>query len=195
MKPLFVTLGILGFTVLSTQFFRHLNVYWFPLKDSVLDKYEEKTEKEIADSQSLAELISQYENARRKVKEWEKGKSKDEIEKSRFNDDLRRDESKFRQAIQEWESRSREIIDLHFFWWIGLGCICLGLVCSYVSNRWLGAALLTVGFIEMIYWTSPLFRFTGGGTEFERLLIWKLRYTGASLVLLLGLWGYFVRKK
>jgi hypothetical protein len=187
-----MTLGMLGLLGLSTQFLRHLYVRWIAPRTSVLDKYQEKTEKDIAASQSLDELLKQYDEAHRKVKKWEESKTQEERAKAGTWDEPHRSAEKLKEAITAWESRSREISELHFFWWCGLGCVGLGLVAFSCGGRWLGVAGITIGFAEMIYWTSPIF--FGSGAEFERLLTWKLIYTGASLALLLCLWGYFVRR-
>jgi hypothetical protein len=41
-------------------------------------------------------------------------------------------------------------------------CLILGLGCFLFANRWLGIAVLAVGFVEMIYWTSPSGIMAGG---------------------------------
>jgi len=160
---------------------------------SVLDKYQDNTERKIADSATIEELEAQYQEARKKVQESEEGKSEKEKDQLRW-DKFHQSEEKLRQAIQAWESRSREIGELHFFWWCGLLCLLLGLICFARGSKWFAVALMTIGFVEMIYWTSPTFRVFGGGTEFERLLIWKLVYTSVSLIVLLGAWGIVARQ-
>ena len=194
MKAFLVTTGMLALLGLSTQFLRHLYVGWIAPTTSVLDKYQDKTDQDIEASQSLDELLQQYDEARSKYKEWEQGKSREQIAKEGHWEESYKSMEKVKRAIDAWENRLREIAELHFFWWCGLTCVALGLVCLLRANPWLGVGALVVGFVEMIYWTSPTFRWFGGGGEFERLLFWKLVYTAASLVLLLGLWTFFVRR-
>lgn len=193
MKALLVTLGMLGLLYLSSQFLRHLYVKWIAPTASVLDKYEDQTDKGIAASESLESLLQQYDEAYRKVKEWEKDKTEEERVKASSWEEPHKSADKLKQAIKTWEGRTQEIAELHFFWWCGLVCIALGLGCFVWGNQWLGVAAMAVGFAEMIYWTSP--PFLGRGGEFQRLLFWKLIYTTVSLVLFLGLWGYFVRTR
>jgi Flp pilus assembly protein TadB len=194
MNPLLVTLGILTFLSLSTQLFRHVHVAYVVPRLSVLNKYDEKTEKDIAASQSIEVLLRQYEEARQRIKQLEDDKTEEEKVKLPRVGEPYTSEHKLKEAIQAWESRSREIGELHFFWWCGFLCLFLGLACFLRSNRWLAVAALTAGFIEMIYWTSPTFRVLGGGDEFERLLTWKLVYTSISLAFLLGIWAWMARR-
>jgi branched-subunit amino acid ABC-type transport system permease component len=49
-------------------------------------------------------------------------------------------------------------------------------------------AAVIAGFSEMAFWTSPLVRLPGAGTEFERLLNNRLVLSLVAWVLLLGIW-------
>jgi len=88
-----------------------------------------------------------------------------------------------REAINDWEARSKEIGALRFYWFIGLGFLVGGFLLYRKLNRWLGLTLLIAGFSEFIYWTSPTF--FGGPREFDRLLVNKFCFSLASLVLLI----------
>lgn len=184
-------LALLG---LSTQLLRHLYVGWLAPTTSVLDKYKDKTEQDIGASQSLEELIQQYDETQNKAKEWEKDKTPEQIAKEAYWAEPHKATGKVKEAIDAWENRRREISELHFFWWCGVLCVALGMIILVRANQWLGVGTIVVGFVEMIYWTSPAFRWFGGGGEFERLLFWKLVYTATSLALLFGLWAYFARR-
>lgn len=91
--------------------------------------------------------------------------------------------TRLREAINDWEARSKEIGALRFYWFIGLGFLVGGFLLYRKLNRWLGLTLLIAGFSEFIYWTSPTF--FGGPREFDRLLVNKFCFSLASLVLLI----------
>jgi hypothetical protein len=193
MKPLLVTLGLLGLLIATTQFLRHVCVALMPPTASFLDKFDDRPDKDNMASPSFEELTKQYEDVRAKIKILDAGKTEDERNKVNIWEEPYKTENKLRSAIQTSESRSREIADVHFFWWCGFGCAALGVGGFAKGNRWLAVAALTTGFVEMLYWTSPAVRLLGGVLEFERLLVWKLIYTTATLGLLLGLWVYVDR--
>lgn len=200
MRALLVTLGILALSALSSQLFRHIYVRSVAPTTTVLEKYKDKTEKDIDTSQSLDELVRQYEAAYNKQKEWEKQNKWDQVTdegpsdlhraKAREWAELNRPVAKLERAIREWEERSQEVLQLHFFWLCGAGCAIVGLLCLLCS-RWFAVALLALGFAEMIYWTSPSF-FRSGGVEFERLLFWKVTYTAIALAFLILMWGILI---
>jgi hypothetical protein len=194
MKAFLVTAGLLFLLGLSTQLLRHVYVAWLEPRTSALDKYKDKTEKEIIASESVDDLLKQYDEAQAKHKEWEGDKTPAQKAKEGYWQESYKSKEELKKAIDAWESRSREISELHFFWWCGVCCVVLGLVSFVRTNQWLGLGAILVGFVEMLYWSSPTFRFLGGGVEFERLLVWKMAYTGLSLILLLGLWIYFARR-
>ena len=197
MKSLLITLGMLGLLAVSTQLFRHVYYGWIVRTDSFLDAYKEKEEKEVAKLKTIEELTAKFDETHKKLKElektqkeWRKGKTDEEIRK--MPEDLGvgglvMSDRELTEAISAWERRSEEIRQLHFFWWCGLACLCVGLGSFFWANRWFGIAGMAIGIVEMIYWTSPAFM--GGGLEYERLLFWKLVYTGAALFILLVLWA------
>lgn len=193
MKSLVVTLGILFLLGFSTQLLRHVHARWIAPTTSVLDAYRDETDKDIAASTTLEELHRQYEETHREWKERGLGKTDKEKHGNERWWELNNSENKLRQAIESWEQRSREIGELHFFWWSGFLCAAAGLICFLRSAGWLAIGLIIAGFTEMLYWTSPPWRFFSGSAEFERLLFWKTVYTAAGLALLLVFWGYFAR--
>jgi hypothetical protein len=193
MKPLLVTLGLLGLLMASTQLLRHISVAWMPPTASALDKFDERTDKDSTASLSIEELTKQYDDVRRKIKVEDAGKTEEERNQVNIWKEPYKTENRLRSAIQTWENRSREIAEVHFFWWCGFVCVGLGVIGFAKGNRWLAVAALATGFVEMLYWTSPAVRLLGGVLEFEGLLMWKLIYTAATLALLLGLWVYLDR--
>jgi hypothetical protein len=70
---------------------------------------------------------------------------------------------------------------------MGLGLFSVGAL-VYLKSPWLGLALVVPGVAEMIWWTSPNFRFMGTMPEFERLLNNKLIFTNLALALVVGAW-------
>lgn len=198
MKSLLITLGTLAMLSISTQLFRHIYVFAIAPTTSVLDKYDSETEKEIASSDSIEELVLKYEAVKRRFdenkKKWEELEDNIQLKRESAEwsklQEANRTRDQISRAIGDWEARMREITEIHFFWWCGLTCTVLGLASFIWANRWLGITFMAIGFVEMIYWTSPTFRMLGGGLEFERLLMWKLIYTGVTFVLLLIMWGF-----
>src|ERR1700722_12148374 len=133
MKALLVTLGIILLLGFSTQLLRHLYVMWISPTTSVLDEYKDKTEKEFTASESLDELLKQYDEAYRKNKEWEVGKTPEEIAKRSL--EQRQSMDNLKQAIEAWETRSQDISELQFFWWCGVCCGVLGIICFGRVNQ------------------------------------------------------------
>jgi hypothetical protein len=193
MKALLLTLGMIGFLSITTQLFRHAYLTCVAPKSSVLEKYDDKTDKDNTASLSIEELTKQYDDVRAQIKVLNAGKTEQDKAKANIWEEPFKSEDKLRAAIQMWESRNREMMELHFFWWCGALCIVLGLIGFWKGNRWLAVALLATGFVEMIYWTSPPIRIFGSGPEFEQLVTWKLIYTTATLVLFLMGWVYLNR--
>ena len=188
MKPLLVTLGMLGLLIATTQLLRHLCVVWMPPTASLIDPFDDRTDKDVFASLGISELTKQYDEVRRKIKVVEAGKPADERGKINIWEEPYKTEDKLRSAIQTWEVRNREMVELHFFWWCGLMITAAGGAIFLQGSRWLAVAALATGFVEMLYGASPSVRFLGGTMEFERLLMWKLIYTAATLALLIGLW-------
>lgn len=190
MRPLQITLLILGLLFQSTQTFRLVYTKWLEPKDSVLDKYNEKVEKDIEGSENIEELLALYDQAYQKVKEYENNPKKPEIEyKDRGAKEPYKTERKIRSAINEYESHSFQIHKLRFFWFCGLCSILMGFIVYIKVERWLGIVGFITGFSEMIYWTCPvIFGIFGARFEFERLLNNKLFFSIITWFLLVLSW-------
>ena len=202
MKGLQITLFIIAFIILSTQSFRHVYVKWIEPTGSVLDKYNEEVEKDIESSKTLDELIYVFEEAHKKVEEYEADSvnREDKGEKKCKNDPFKspyynkwekepyKSEQKARQAIMRWESRNKMLFELYFYWFCGLLSIIIGILSYQRINTWLGISGIITGFSEMIWWTSPLHRAFGDKGIFEILLNTKLTLSVTSCLLLVILW-------
>jgi hypothetical protein len=201
MKALKITVFLLAVLVLTTQFARHIYVRYLEPRGSVLDTYEQtETKKAIKGATSLDELVSRYDVAKKRVDELDKQKKKSEANMSRDDRDVLRDkfgeehkedyerESDLKRAVHEWEKRSEETYELRVFWLFGFVFLLGGAILLVKGREWLGMAFIVPGIIEMIWWTSPSFRFAGSPIEFERLLMNKLAFTLITLVLVIAAW-------
>ena len=190
MKAFLVTLGMIGLLHRRRPQFVRLPLYVALLAPtgSILDQRDDKADRELA-ALSIDELTKRYEETGRKGKFAEAGKSDDLWDPSKEPD---RSRDRLRRAIETWEMQSRDLMELHYFWWAGLLCAALG-VAGFRIHRWLAAALLVTGFVVMLYWTSYPIRLLGGTPEFDRLATWKLVYSALTLVLLIGAWLYLER--
>jgi hypothetical protein len=207
MKALKITVFLLAVLVLTTQFARHIYVRYIEPRGSVLDAYEQtETKKAIKGATSLDELVSRYDVAKKRVDELDKQRKKAEANMSKDKRDVFRDkfgeenkedyeqESDLKRAIQEWEKRSEEIYELRVFWVFGFAFLLGGTILLAKGQDWLGMAFIVSGIIEMIWWTSPSFRFAGSPIEFERLLMNKLIFTVVTLILVIAAWVVHERK-
>jgi len=202
MQVLQKTLFILALLALLPQTVRHLYVRWLEPTSSVLGKYEPPVKEGIKQAGSLDELVKQYDEAKKKADEAKK-KAEDETRKKASEAEghdaaivYQAPDSELeilKAAIQEWESRAKEIFELRFFWSCGLVLLLLGLLCYRQQYLWSGLTLITTGISEMIWWTSPTFRWEGGSKEFDKLLTNKIAFSLATIVLLL-ITGYFVER-
>jgi hypothetical protein len=61
----------------------------------------------------------------------------------------------------------------------------LGLLLYKQQYLWLGLTVIITGISEMIWWTSPSFRWGGGSIEFDKLLTNKIAFSLTSIILLL----------
>lgn len=208
MKAFKITIFLLAILVLSTQFVRHLYVRYLEPRGSVLDKYEQtETKKAIKTAVSLDELLSRYDTAKKRVDELDEQRKKAELNMSKDKRDVFRDQfrekhkedyerkSDLKEAITEWENRSKEIFELRMFWLFGFVFFLTGAILFVKGYDWLGMAFIVPGIIEMIWWTSPSFRLSGSPIEFERLLMNKVLFTAATLVLVIVTWVLHERSK
>lgn len=182
MKPLLKTLAILAFVALVTQTVRHAYMLWFEPRGSVLDRYDQPVKSEVGSAASLDELLQRYDPVRKQVDELSKTSSSpayEQAQKEPF-----KTEQTLRQAITEWEEKSKEIRAIRLYCLVAAVLFALGLLAYKKLNRWLGTSLLIAAFSEFIYWTSPTF--IGSTREVDRLLANKLTLSIVSLVLLVG---------
>lgn len=182
---------------LSTQTFRHIHVKYFAPKTSVLDVFDESTEKEIKESNNLNELVAIYTETQTKVKEYEETKSNKEIEvHERQAVEPYKSDYKARQAIANWEEYNYQILKLRFYWCCGLVSIIIGCLLYVKIDMWIGMVGLITGFSEMIFWTCPTFiGVFGSRVEFERLLKNKLIFSLLAWLILISIWFFLYKIK
>lgn len=208
MRALRIVVFVLAMLVLATQAVRHVYVRFIEPRTSVLDKYDQtETQKAIKSAGSLDELLTQYDPARiqaddldKRLKKMEEGKTKDEMEVTRekFKDEHKKEyerESGLKNAISEWETKSKEILELRVFWAFGFAMILFGTLLQVRGFGWLGMSLVIPGIVEMIWWTCPSFGFGGSPREFDRFLINKLVFTLITVAVLLGWWAIVTNMK
>lgn len=195
MRGLQITLFILGLMLLGTQTFRHIYVKWIQPTGSVLDAYRTETEDEIVASKDLDDLVAVYDEAHKKVEAHEKTNDTSELPPwQRWEEEPYKSKHEAEQAIEQWEAQSRSIFELRFYWLVGLASIMLGIIAYKRVNRWLGMVGIITGFVEMIVWTSPLWRAWGPQGAFDRLLNEKLILSLLAVALLITLWLVHVRR-
>jgi hypothetical protein len=166
-----------------------------------LDRYEQTdTDRAIQEAASLQELLDHYDQAKQRFEELEAERkaleenlSKDDrdVVREKFREDHKAEyerEDDLRDAISTWEEKSNEIRELRVFWTFGFVLFGVGLFLQRRGQDWLGMALIIPGIVEMIWWTSPSFRFIGSPKEFDRLLDNKLLFTFITILLLVAAW-------
>ena len=201
MRTLRIVILLLALLVLTTQAARHIYVRYIEPRTSVLDRFNETDAKKvIQEATVLADIVKEYEPARERVDSLNKDlkqelatKTRDEyyMHEQKWKEDHKKEyerEAELKEAIQEWENRSKDILELRVFWSFGLVFFLAGAAMLKSGNKWLGMAFLIPGIVEMIWWTSPSFRITGSPLEFDRLLNNKLLFTFATLAVLLVFW-------
>jgi hypothetical protein len=177
-------LAIIALLVLVTQTVRHVYVRWIAPRHSALDRFDRPMHDRISAAKSLGELVALYEPARKAVdstRKAAKGKA-DHSYAAEHDQEPYLSEWQLREAIQEWESHSRQLRELWFYWGVSIVMLILGTGFYRWRNRWAGLALEIAAFSEFIYWTSP--NFVGGTAEFDRLLTQKIIFSVLSLMLL-----------
>lgn len=198
MRALKRTLLILALLVLSVQAVRHIYVRYIEPRTSVLDKFDDTEAKQVIQSaKSLAELIKEYEPARKRVDELDEEFKKQTSEQPseeyydfqrrwrEDREDVYKREQELKSAIRQWEDRSTEILELRVFWLFGFAFFLIGAFLHRKSWDWIGMAFIISGFVEMIWWSSPTVGFWGSPVEFDRLLNNKLWFTTMTIVLLI----------
>ena len=201
MRTLRTVIFLLALLVLTTQAARHIYVRYIEPRTSVLDRFDEtEAKKVIQGARALSDLLKEYEPARELVDSLNKDlkqelsqKTRDEyyMHERKWKEDHKQEyerESELKRAIQDWENRSKQIFELRVFWLFGLVFFLAGVAFLKRNQDGLGMAFLIPGIVEMIWWTSPSFRFAGSPLEFDRLLNNKLIFTFATLVVLIAFW-------
>ena len=186
MRVLQIALAIIACLILSVQTVRHGYLLWFQPRTSVLDKYDKPLNSEIALATSVDELLRKYQPFRAEVDKI-KATHRADDPKSTYQDESDtepfKSEQALRQAIVDWEEKSKEIHALKFYWFVGLLFVTTGLFIYKRKNPWLGLVGLIIGFSEFVYWTSP--SFMGESTrEYDRLLMNKFTFSFLSILVL-----------
>lgn len=193
MRPLLKTLALIAFVVLVAQTIRHGYMLWFEPRGSVLDKYDQPMKGEINAAASLDELLRRYDQVRKEVdvakQDLAKTGEKPPAEWEQNQKEPFKSEQMLRQAINEWEGKSKEIHTIRVYCVVALALLILGSLTYVKWNRWFGVALWIAAFSEFVYWTSPTF--LGATREFDRLLVNKLALSIVSLVLLIAIISFF----
>ncbi len=187
LQVVLVVFGMYGLAQVTVQSFRHAYILWIEPRGSALV---EQVGQDIQAAKTLEELVTRHKEATRKVEEWERDKSQEELSRADRSREPYQSQSILRGAIEAWEGQHRQISQLHFYWWCGFVTLVAGVACYLWVQRWIGATFLIAGFGEMIWWTSPTFRILSAESEFDNLLSWKLIYSVATLALVLGFWCY-----
>ena len=201
MKILRIIVFVLAMLVLLTQAARHVYVQYLEPRTSVLDKFEKTEAKKIIQSaMAISDLLVKYEPARKRVDQLDEKMKQELPEKTRdeyymleqkWKEDHKEEyelEEELKVAIQDWEERSKEILELRVFWLFGFLFFLAGIFMIKKGLDWFGVAFIVPGIVEMIWWTSPSFRFAGSPLEFDRLLNNKLAFTVVTLIILIVAW-------
>jgi hypothetical protein len=141
---------------------------------------------QISGAASLAELLQRYDQVRKEVDlaKQEAAKAGKEVsDRDESQLEPYKSEHTLRDAINDWESKAKDIHALRFYWFIGFALFAFGFLAYKKLNRWLGLTFLIAAFSEFIYWTSPTF--FGGTREFDKLLGNKFVFSVVSLMLLI----------
>jgi hypothetical protein len=192
---------VLATLVLATQGIRHLYVQSFARTESVLDRFDDQEiKKQVEEAASLDELVARYEPSNKRTDELDAEKDREaeklpeekrDTYRSEFNIRHKKEYAEYhtlRSAIQDWESKAKQVRELKIFWGAGAALFAVGAI-LYFLVPWVGMAFIVPGIAEMIWWTSPNFTFSGTTPEFERLLFYKLLFTGITLVIVVVAWG------
>jgi hypothetical protein len=190
MKTFQRVLAMLAVLIVGAQTLRHVYVRYIEPRQSVLDRFD-PTRQNIAASKSLDELVTLYETAWKKVEEEDKthpATTEESYDYRRAEREPYKSEVQLKQAITEWEDHQRQLYELHFFWWSGFASVVIGAFAYRRSVQWLGMSCVLLGFLEMIWATSPSLSSFGYPIEFERLLTYKIAYSVATFGVVLAAW-------
>lgn len=194
MKPLKIVVFLLLLITFSTQTFRHIYVRWIEPNKSVLDNYKEKIDKDIDETKNLNELVKLYDTAYNKVKKYEENPNNKKIKyNERDYTEPYKTKYKIKNSIKKIETQNKRLFEFVSYWLFGLLSLIIGFFVYIKINKWIGIGSIIVGFSEMAFWTSPLFRSYGPQYAFDLLLNLKLILSIISWILLIILW--FVNEK
>lgn len=169
MKNFKRTFFIILTITIALQTFRHCYMNFFAHTESIVDKYDE-TQQLISKTQSLEELEILYQN---------------ELDKEDSNDLY-----EYSSAIRKIEGINESIREVWFYWLIGICSIFIGIIVHEKWQKWLGATLIIIGFLEITFWTSPLSSYLVGNLGFGELLTTKLMLSAISAFLIIIVWFY-----
>jgi hypothetical protein len=193
-------LAIIAFLFLATQAVRNAYLLWLEPQPSVLDVFGRTTKTEIAKATSLQDLVSRYDaahNEAEKVRQEQTKAGRNPFLPQNYEVEPFKSESELRGSISEWEARAKEILELRFYWFAGLGFLIIGMLVYEKWNQWLGLTLSIIAFTEFIYWTSPEAFSWVRTLQTSRFYANKLGFAVVSIVLLLiviHLQGIFKKK-
>jgi hypothetical protein len=126
-------------------------------KESILERYSEPQHPEITEKTSLEELSRLYDEARTKVKEYDKsGKKLAEDDPERFTKEPYKTEFRLREAINEKEFAEIYKFNVVFYWLWGLAGVVAGVSLFRLVYKLLGLPFMIGGFTVMIYYTSDI---------------------------------------
>jgi hypothetical protein len=187
MNALKKTLFIIAVVFASVQSVRHVYARWIDTSDSVLDRYESEVSGKIKNAGSLEELQSMYDDAHKKVEAYEANRTNPKVEGyERETIEPYKTERMLKHAIENWEAGSNEISKIRFYFIAGLVFLMAGYILYRKVNLWLGLTFVIVGFMEMLYWTSPNLLLGASIIEFNILLDNKLILSAITLALLIA---------
>lgn len=201
---------ILAFFILIPGTTHHIYLRYFEPRTSVLDKYTQPKQEDIQAAASLDELLKMYDKAHQEGEALRRERcslpppfsaSSSSTPPSPtpltprpptiapaplgpvINDEEHTNREKsLETAIREWESCSRDIFQIKFYWCFGFALVLVGMAIHRFSP-WGGLILRNIGFFEMIYWTAPMF-LDWKTREADRLLTNKIFLSSLTLLIL-----------
>src|SRR5947209_8824875 len=177
MKVLQVILGLLALLCVTLQCCHYSYWLWLQPRSAALALSGDPVARDLAQSHTLQELDAMYEDVRRKADQPQAITPRQPTV----------NEVQLKSALEARETYEKQLVGLHFFWWVGLACIVAGIAWYVLINHWLGMGFIIPGLLAMLYWMSPSWTTTGMEVEAERLLTDKLIYSALTIGLLVGL--------
>jgi hypothetical protein len=183
-----LTFFIILTIIILTQTIAHFYVKFIIPKESILDKYKDPIDEEIESKQSIEELDNLYIEAKSELDTFNEDNidnSSDEIDEKR--DELEDNLKDIRNEINNVERKGLQLVELLFYWFIGLILIISGILIYQLLTKWIGTTLLFIGIGEMAICTSPLFNWSNT-IGFDFLLNMKLLLSFISLLIIIFIW-------